>query len=182
MILQLRIHEILIYTPHIDQQYIVERSIYLLQGLLQIAIVKQWLSVTSCIMEMQQELLQAIYPGESSVKQLPHITTPLLRRYYRSKKKHIHSAKQVLSLSESERKNFLEGLSKEQCLDVVDVANRIPQLKVSKAVLKGLYAFMITQHHLLIRLTSGGRQDRYSWCYCYACAEIEKCQCYYQGR
>ncbi|KAJ8655692.1 hypothetical protein O0I10_008577 [Lichtheimia ornata] len=119
-----------------EQQYIVERSIHLLQGLLQIAIVKQWLSVTSCIMEMQQELLQAIYPGESSVKQLPHVTTSLLRRYYRSKKKHIHSAKQVLSLSESERKNFLEGLSNEQSLDVVEVANRIPQLTVSKAVLK----------------------------------------------
>lgn len=132
-------------SVYIEQQYIVERSIHLLQGLLQIAIVKQWLSVTSCIMEMQQELLQAIYPGESSVKQLPHVTTSLLRRYYRSKKKHIHSAKQVLSLSESERKNFLEGLSNEQSLDVVEVANRIPQLTVSKAVLKGihLYAFMI---------------------------------------
>ncbi|KAI9316197.1 Sec63 Brl domain-containing protein [Dichotomocladium elegans] len=119
-----------------DQRFVVERSIHLIQGLLQIAIVKQWLGAATCIMEMQQHLLQATYPGEPSVKQLPHITTPLLRRYYRNKKKHIHSIQQVLALDASERKALLGNMTDEQRLDVIDVAKRIPRLAVSKATFK----------------------------------------------
>ncbi|KAI7847056.1 Sec63 Brl domain-containing protein [Circinella umbellata] len=119
-----------------DQGFIVEKSIHLLQGLLQIAIVKQWLGVASNIMDLQQHLLQATYPGEQSVKQLPHIDTQILRRYYRSNKKHIHSVQQVLALSESERKELLKPLNKEEYLDTMEVASRIPQLKAKKAVFK----------------------------------------------
>ena len=121
----------------IDQRYIVEKSIHLLQGLLQIAIVKQWLGVASNIMDLQQHLLQATYPGEQSVKQLPHVDTQILRRYYRNNKKHIHSVQQVLGLSEAERKELLKPLNDEQYLDAIEVANRIPQLKAKKAVFKG---------------------------------------------
>ncbi|KAI9250438.1 Sec63 Brl domain-containing protein [Phascolomyces articulosus] len=119
-----------------DQRYIIEKSIHLLQGLLQIAIVKQWLGVASNIMDLQQHLLQATYPGEQSVKQLPHVTTQILRRYYRNKKKHIHSVQQALALSELERKELLQPLTNEQYLDAIEVANRIPKLKVNKAVFK----------------------------------------------
>ncbi|KAI9496946.1 Sec63 Brl domain-containing protein [Zychaea mexicana] len=119
-----------------DQRFIVEKSVHLLQGLLQIAIVKQWLGVASNVMDLQQHLLQATYPGEQSVKQLPHINTQILRRYYRNKKKHIHSVQQTLALSESERKELLKPLDDQQYLDVTEVATRIPQLKVNKAVFK----------------------------------------------
>ncbi|KAI8140677.1 Sec63 Brl domain-containing protein [Fennellomyces sp. T-0311] len=119
-----------------DQRFIIEKSIHLLQGLLQIAIVKQWLGVASNLMDLQQHLLQATYPGEQSVKQLPHVDTALLRRYYRAKKKHIHSIQQTLALSEAERKEFFQPLGKQQYLDAVEVANRIPKLKVNKAVFR----------------------------------------------
>ncbi|KAG2216131.1 hypothetical protein INT45_005643 [Circinella minor] len=119
-----------------DQGFIIEKSIHLLQGLLQIAIVKQWLGVASNIMDLQQHLLQATYPGEQSVKQLPHIDTQILRRYYRNNKKHIHSVQQILALSESERKELLKPLNDEEYLDTMEVASRIPQLKAKKAVFK----------------------------------------------
>lgn len=120
-----------------DQQYIVEKSMYLLQGLLQVAIVKQWLGVASRLMDLQPHLLQATYPGEAPVKQLPHITTQLLRRYNRSNKKHIRSVQQLLALPEDERKAFLRPLNDQEYLDVIDVANRIPKLNVAKALFKG---------------------------------------------
>ncbi|KAI9303010.1 Sec63 Brl domain-containing protein [Cunninghamella echinulata] len=119
-----------------DQQYIVDRSIHLLQGLLQIATVKQWLNIATLIMDLQQNLLQALYPGDASVKQLPHISNQLLRRYNRNKKKNISSVRQLLDLSESERKSLLNPLSESEYLDVLEVAQRVPKLSVEKAVFK----------------------------------------------
>ncbi|CAO3643305.1 unnamed protein product [Cunninghamella blakesleeana] len=119
-----------------DQQYIVDRSIHLLQGLLQIATVKQWLNVATLLMDLQQNLLQALYPGDASVKQLPHVNNQLLRRYYRSKKKNINTVQQLLDLPESDRKTLLNQLSESEYLDVLEVAQRVPRLSVEKAVFK----------------------------------------------
>ncbi|KAI8394289.1 Sec63 Brl domain-containing protein [Radiomyces spectabilis] len=119
-----------------DQRFIVEKSIHLLQGLLQIATVKQWLGVAMDIMDLQQHLMQAIFPGEASIKELPHITAIMLRRYFRSKKKHIHSVQQLLQMSEVERKTLLKPLTDSQYLDVMEVANRVPKLSVQKAAFK----------------------------------------------
>ena len=102
-------------------------------------------------MDLQQHLLQATYPGEQSVKQLPHIDTQILRRYYRSNKKHIHSVQQVLALSESERKELLKPLNKEEYLDTMEVASRIPQLKAKKAVFKGKSFILVWLLYIYIR-------------------------------
>lgn len=88
-------------------------------------------------MDLQQNLLQALYPGDASVKQLPHISNQLLRRYNRNKKKNISSVRQLLDLSESERKSLLNPLSESEYLDVLEVAQRVPKLSVEKAVFKG---------------------------------------------
>lgn len=128
-----------------DQQFIVDRSIHLLQGLLQITTVKQWLSTTCAIMELQQHLLQATYPGDDSIKQLPHITNTMLRRYNRNHKKNkISTVQQLCAMSEDERKNLLKSLSNEEYLDVMEVANRIPKLTVEKAVFKVIGDKIIT--------------------------------------
>ncbi|KAL0097793.1 Sec63 Brl domain-containing protein [Phycomyces blakesleeanus] len=119
-----------------DQRFIVEKAIHLLQGLLQIAIVKNWLNVATTIMDLQQHLMQASYPGEPTIKQLPHVDTALLRKYYHNKKKNVGSIQQFISLPEAERKSLLKPLSDEQYLDVVEVANRIPRLNVRKAAFK----------------------------------------------
>lgn len=87
-------------------------------------------------MDMQQHLLQATYPGEPSILQLPHITTSNLRRYYRAKKKHVHSVQQFLAMPEEARKSLLKPSTDEQYLDAIEVANRIPKLNVEKAVFR----------------------------------------------
>ncbi|KAI8343707.1 Sec63 Brl domain-containing protein [Chlamydoabsidia padenii] len=127
-----------------DQRYIVKRSVHILQGLLQIATVKQWLKAAILIMNLQQDLLQALYPGDSSVKQLPHINNQLLRRYYRNKKKQINSVQQLLDLSEPERKSLLNPLSESEYLDVMEVAQRVPRLSVTKAIFKVIGDKIIT--------------------------------------
>jgi translocation protein SEC63 len=106
---------------------------------LQIATVKQWLNVAVLIMELQQDLLQALYPGDASIKQLPHINNQLLRRYNRSKKKQVSSVQQLLDLTESERKSLLSPLSESEYLDVMEVAQRVPRLSVEKALFKGKF-------------------------------------------
>ncbi|KAI9478468.1 MAG: Sec63 Brl domain-containing protein [Benjaminiella poitrasii] len=129
-----------------DQQFIVEKSLHLLQGLLQISSVKQWLSVTCHIMELQQHILQATYFGESNLKQLPHITNTLLDRYnHRHPKNKVNTVKQLCALSESERKEFLKPLSNDdEYLDVMEVAQRVPQLSVKKAAFKVIGDKIIT--------------------------------------
>lgn len=127
-----------------DQKFIVDRSIHLLQGLLQIATVKQWLSSSCHLMELQQHLLQATFPGEPSIKQLPHITTALLRKANRNKKVKVNSVQQLTAMNEDERKQFLKGLSSDEYLDVMEVAQRIPQLNVKKAVFKVIGDKIIT--------------------------------------
>lgn len=120
-----------------DQQFIVDRSIHLLQGLLQITTVKQWLSTTCAIMELQQHLLQATYPGDDTIKQLPYITNTMLRRYNRNHKKNkISTVQQLCAMTEDERKSLLKSLTDEEYLDVMEVANRIPKLTIEKAVFK----------------------------------------------
>ncbi|KAG2200548.1 hypothetical protein INT47_012334, partial [Mucor saturninus] len=127
-----------------DQKFIVDKSIHILQGLMQIATVKQWLSSTCALMELQQHLLQATYPGEASIKQLPHITNALLRKYYRSKKVHVSTVQQLCDMSEVERKQLLKPLSDTEYLDVMEVAHRIPKLSVKKAVFKVIGDKIIT--------------------------------------
>lgn len=127
-----------------DQKFIVDKSIHILQGLMQIATVKQWLSSTCVLMELQQHLLQATYPGEASIKQLPHITNALLRKYYRSKKVNVSTVQQLCAMSETERKQLLKPLSDAEYLDVMEVAHRIPKLTVKKAVFKVIGDKIIT--------------------------------------
>ncbi|KAI9266372.1 Sec63 Brl domain-containing protein [Helicostylum pulchrum] len=127
-----------------DQRFIIDKTIHLLQGLMQIATVKQWLGTTCTLMELQQHILQATYPGEPSIKQLPHITNALLRKYYRSKKVHVTTVQQVCAMSETERKQLLKPLSDSDYLDVMEVAHRIPKLTVKKAVFKVIGDKIIT--------------------------------------
>ncbi|KAL1927466.1 hypothetical protein VTP01DRAFT_3703 [Rhizomucor pusillus] len=127
-----------------DQRFVVEKTAHLLQGLLQISIVKNWLAVSMNIMDLQQHLLQATYPGEPSILQLPHVTTSNLRRYYRAKKKHIHSVQQFLAMPEEARRSLLKPSNDQQYLDAIEVANRIPKLNIEKAVFRVLGDKIIT--------------------------------------
>ncbi|CAO3675952.1 unnamed protein product [Umbelopsis vinacea] len=116
-----------------DQQFVVETSVRLTTGLLSIALVKQWLQSGSRIMDLSQSLVQAIYPGESPLLQLPYVNHALLRQYYRSKKRTFPSVQKFLDAPEDQRKSMLKPLSDNQYLDCMEVAKAIPQLNVIKA-------------------------------------------------
>src|ERR1700710_2618525 len=102
-----------------DQQFVVENSVRLLNGLLQIAIVKQWLTSTSKIMDLSQAIVQALYPGGSPLLQLPYVDNNLLRQYYRSKKRTFPSVQAFLDAPEDQRKSLLKSLNNDQYLDCI---------------------------------------------------------------
>ncbi|RUS16941.1 Sec63 Brl domain-containing protein, partial [Jimgerdemannia flammicorona] len=116
-----------------DKYVIVRKSIHLLNGMLQISLTRQWLGVSLLIMELSQQLVQAIYHKESALMQLPHLTPDILRQYYRQKRRHMRSIAQLMDLPEQDRKQLLKSLSSSQYLDVLEVAKKYPQLEVAKA-------------------------------------------------
>lgn len=120
-----------------EQLYVVEKSIFLLQGLLQLAIVKEWPGVTTRLMDIQQHLLQTAFPGEPPVTQLPYVTNRLLQRYYRGHQNYIRSVQQLLSMPEEEHRTLLSSLSDHERSDVMHVANHIPRLKVARVIFRG---------------------------------------------
>lgn len=127
-----------------DQKLIVDKSIHLMTGLMQIATVKQWLSTTCTLMELQQHLLQATYPGEASIKQLPHITNALLRKYNKGRKTKVKTVQQLCNMTEQERKALLKPLNEGEYLDVMEVAHRVPRLNIKKAEFKVIGDKIIT--------------------------------------
>lgn len=88
-------------------------------------------------MDLSQSLVQAIFPGESALLQLPYVNNTLLRQYYRSKKRTFPSVQKFLDAPEDQRKSLLKPLSNDQYLDCMEVAKAIPQLHTLKAEFKG---------------------------------------------
>ncbi|CAM0136749.1 unnamed protein product [Umbelopsis sp. WA50703] len=116
-----------------DQQYVVENSVRLLNGLLQITFVKQWLAPTIKLMNLSQSIVQAIYPEGAALLQLPYVNNNLLRQYFKSKKRNFSSVQAFLDAPEDQRKSLLKSLTDDQYLDCMEVAKSIPQLHTIKA-------------------------------------------------
>ncbi|KAI8388700.1 Sec63 Brl domain-containing protein [Radiomyces spectabilis] len=141
-----------------DQREVVKKTIHLLRGLSEIAKTKQWLKIMVHLMEMKQYLIQAIYPGEPPILQLPHITAHMLSRYQLIRNEHITTIQQFLGLSESDRQLFLEPLTEHEREDAMHVAETIPKLCVSKAAFKVSGEDVIAAGsiiHLILQLRKG---------------------------
>ncbi|ORX55359.1 hypothetical protein BCR36DRAFT_281875 [Piromyces finnis] len=120
-----------------EQESVIEFALRLLGGILQISVAHSWLDVTNNCIELGQLIVQAIPPHQNGLFQLPYIT-PEIIKHCETKKRSITTIKDLLELSEEDRKSLLRTLDDEQYNEVVKVAKSFPRIKVTNVEFKVL--------------------------------------------
>eukprot|EP00299_Pterocystis_sp_00344_P016148 c8095_g1_i1.p1 GENE.c8095_g1_i1~~c8095_g1_i1.p1 ORF type:complete len:733 (-),score=174.36 c8095_g1_i1:74-2242(-) len=91
------------------------------------------LSAIQSLMELSQHIVQAIYFGESSLYQLPHLSPDLVSELKRTKKTRtpISTSDAMRALSPEERRSLLrEGLTEKQWKDIDHVCDLLPDPQI----------------------------------------------------
>ncbi|CAI2175526.1 11208_t:CDS:10, partial [Funneliformis geosporum] len=119
-----------------DKYFIVERSIHLINGILDIALAHRWLQTSLRCMELSQLLVQAMWFQENMLVQLPYINQDVLKTM-KIKKKNIRNIAQLRDLSEEERNNVFKGsFSPSEYDSLMRIAKLYPLLQVDRAYFK----------------------------------------------
>ena len=113
-----------------DQAFVVGKSVHLLQGILQMAVARQWLQTMLASIDLSSMIVQALWQHQSSLLQLPHISSDMLR-HFRTKKRDIRTVPQLLELPEEERRSLLRQLTDEQYVELMRVARKLPCIDVT---------------------------------------------------
>jgi translocation protein SEC63 len=101
-------------------------------GMLHIAIARNWLNVTAQILDFSQIITQAMLPHQSPLFQLPYVDRTMLK-HFSTKKRNIASISEFLKLTTEDQKDLLRQLDDRQFHAVVEVAKQIPQVKIVDA-------------------------------------------------
>jgi len=120
-----------------EQESVIEYTLRLLGGILQISVAHSWLDVTTNCIELGQLIIQAMPPHQNTLFQLPYITPDIIK-HCETKKRSITTIKDLLNLSEEDRKSLLRTLDEEQYNKVVEVAKSFPRIKVTNVEFKVL--------------------------------------------
>lgn len=120
--------EVLVQT----QRYIVAKCAQLAQGIIQIAVARQWLHPALNCMNISQMLVQAVWDRDLAVLQLPFISFDLAKQCAGGKRP-LRSVADVLDMPEAERQRLFlrssSSLSEEQLAEALQVAQSFPIIK-----------------------------------------------------
>ena len=122
-------------TPdfYFDQKLILEKSISLIQAIVDVISSNCWLKPAILAMQLCQMMVQAQWITDSPLKQLPHLTSPIIESL---KKKGVEDISDFLNMEDDERKETLK-LSEEQLADVAKACNRYPSIIIEKGIRNG---------------------------------------------
>ncbi|KAI8909214.1 Sec63 Brl domain-containing protein [Gorgonomyces haynaldii] len=117
-----------------DQKQVILQTEVLLQGMLQIAVSRNWLMLSSTVLNCLQQLTQALYLHQSPLLQLG-ITQKSVKKFNNSK---VNDVEDFLNLSEKERTKLLSGLEESEKQQLEKRIQDLPQLHVINAEYKVL--------------------------------------------
>ncbi|KAL3076890.1 hypothetical protein niasHT_039670 [Heterodera trifolii] len=109
-----------------DTDWIVLKTVRLVQACVDVLSSNGWLSPAIHAMELSQMLTQAMYSNESYMKQLPHCTPELLER---CKEKKVESIFELLELNDEDRDELLQ-MNQAQLADIAVFCNNYPSIEV----------------------------------------------------
>ncbi|CAG8481816.1 689_t:CDS:10 [Paraglomus occultum] len=118
-----------------DQKFIIDRSLHLINGLIEISLAHHWLSTTICCMNFAQQLVQAVWIEENPIVQLPHITHETLKKI-RNKKSNIKSIVQLRQMNDEERKGVLRDFTDEKYGNILRVIQTYPMMELDDVDLR----------------------------------------------
>lgn len=102
---------------------------HLLQGVLQIALARQWLHPTNNCMILSQYVVQAMWDNQLAVLELPYITNYIAKQLGNSKHA-IKSIPSLLKVNEADRRLLLKALSDEEYQELVSIGLKFPEIRV----------------------------------------------------
>jgi len=139
LLLHAHLYRVQIDNPKLqeEQESVIEYALRLLGGILQISVAHSWLDVTMNCIELGQLIVQAMPPHQNALFQLPYIT-PEIIKHCETKKRSITTIKDLLNLSEEDRRSLLRTLEDDQYNEVVEVAKSFPRIKVTNVEFKVL--------------------------------------------
>lgn len=116
-----------------EQESIIVEGAHVAPGMLQIAAARFWLNVALYSIDIRQAIVQGCLPQKGSLSQLPHLTIDMIKRMGNNKKCPVTTIRQLLELSDQERKDTLRDLTDGQRDELIMVAKQYPILRVRKA-------------------------------------------------
>ncbi|OZJ06833.1 hypothetical protein BZG36_00066 [Bifiguratus adelaidae] len=120
-----------------DQAFIVAKSIHLLNGMISIALARQWLETSVRVMKLSQNLVQATYFEDSPLLQLPFITKDHVQELVAKSNGSLTCVSDFVQFPEETRISVLKSsLGEDKMLDVLDVARDYSPPDVVKAVFR----------------------------------------------
>ncbi|KAJ3081562.1 secretory subunit [Quaeritorhiza haematococci] len=116
-----------------EQAEVVESAAKLVNGMLQIAISRNWLNIAMMVIDIGQMITQALYFNQPPVAQLPFVDEPAILKHFNTKKRNIRTIRDLLEMSPEDRSSLLRALEPEQLQKVETIARNYPLLKFRKA-------------------------------------------------
>ncbi|CAF2397134.1 unnamed protein product [Rotaria sp. Silwood2] len=125
-----------------DKRYVVRRSIYLINEMINIEaqLVAMGhagrlknaprLDTIENTMKLSSMLIQALLNTKSSLLQLPHITESQLR-FFETKKRTIKSIRQFVAMDDEQRRSMLRSITDEQYYDIMNVLAIYPHITMN---------------------------------------------------
>ncbi|XP_046850049.1 U5 small nuclear ribonucleoprotein 200 kDa helicase-like [Xenia sp. Carnegie-2017] len=110
-----------------DTENILGKAMRLIQACVDVVSSNGWLSPALAAMELAQMVTQAMWSKDSYLKQIPHFSNELIKRFT---EKEVESVFDVMELEDEERKEMLK-MEDSQLADVARFCNRYPNIELA---------------------------------------------------
>eukprot|EP01124_Arcella_intermedia_P027745 TRINITY_DN5491_c0_g1_i1.p1 TRINITY_DN5491_c0_g1~~TRINITY_DN5491_c0_g1_i1.p1 ORF type:complete len:1958 (-),score=488.84 TRINITY_DN5491_c0_g1_i1:48-5852(-) len=112
-----------------DQNLVLKTTPRLLQAMVDVISSNGWLSPALSAMELSQMVVQAMWDGDSQLKQLPYFTQDLVDKI-KKEEPDVESILDLLEMDDDKRDRLLQ-MDKSQLAEVAKAANRYPNISLS---------------------------------------------------
>jgi preprotein translocase subunit Sec63 len=120
-----------------DQAFVVSKAGKLVQGILQIALARQWLHPALSCMALSQYIVHGTWEGHSPLLQLPFITHDISRHSLTGRRA-IKSIADLLDMNESDRRSLLRNLGDKEYSQALSIAQTFPMAQIDTVTFKVL--------------------------------------------